>query len=94
MVRINGAKVVVGGLLAGVLLNIGDFVINAVLLAEESRAALVRLNLDPSAMESGSVTMTWVARGFFAMGLFVKRAIGSGVHAAMASSYSAWAYRE
>lgn len=64
MAGINVAKVIVGGLLAGLLLNIGDFIINAVLLADDFRAGLQRLGLDPATMESASVTMTWVAVDF------------------------------
>ncbi|MGE0449361.1 MAG: hypothetical protein AB7Q29_07240 [Vicinamibacterales bacterium] len=70
MARINGARVIIGGLLAGLLLNIGDFLINGVLLADEFRAGLVRLGLDPVALEAASVTMRWVAVDF-ALGLLL-----------------------
>ena len=50
----NTGKIVVGGLVAGLVLNIGDFLINTQLLAAENAEFLKRLNLDPAALESFS----------------------------------------
>ena len=41
----NTGKVVVGGLVAGLVFNIGDFVINTMLLAADNAAFMTRLGL-------------------------------------------------
>lgn len=64
MARINMGKVVVAGLLAGLVLNVGDFLINAVFMAADFQATATRLGLDPAALESGSVIATWVIVDF------------------------------
>lgn len=61
---INRGKVVTGGLLAGLVFNIGDFVINAILMAEDNRQFLSRLGLDPAAMESISGMLPWIIIDF------------------------------
>ena len=49
---INTGKVVAGGLLAGLVFNIGDFVINNLILGAEFQQTATRLGLDPTLMES------------------------------------------
>lgn len=61
---INSGKVVAGGLLAGLVLNVGDFLINGVLMAADHAAAMSRLGLDPAAMETPSVALSWIAVDF------------------------------
>ena len=56
----NSGKVVVGGLVAGVVFNIGDFLINTVVLAADNAEFLKRLGLDPAAMESISGMAPWI----------------------------------
>ena len=60
----NTGKVIVGGLVAGVVLNIGDFLINGMLLAEQQAADLKRLGLDPAAMESFAGILPWIVVDF------------------------------
>jgi hypothetical protein len=67
---INTGKVVTGGLLAGLVFNIGDFVINTFLIAEENRQFLARLGGDPAAMESFQAMMPWIIIDFL-FGLLV-----------------------
>ena len=64
MAGVNTGKIVAGGLLAGLVLNIGDFLINAVIMAADFRAGLERLGLDPGVMESSSVALTWIVVDF------------------------------
>jgi hypothetical protein len=64
MAGVNTGKIVAGGLLAGLVLNIGDFLINAVIMAADYRAGLERLGLDPAALESPSVALTWIVVDF------------------------------
>jgi len=60
----NTGKVIVGGLIAGVVLNIGDFIINTMVLAEQQAADLKRLGLDPAAMESFAGILPWIVIDF------------------------------
>lgn len=60
----NTGKVIVGGLVAGVVLNIGDFLINTVLLAEQQASEMKRLGLDPAVMESFAGILPWIVIDF------------------------------
>ncbi len=58
---INSQKVVVGGLGAGVVLGVLDFVVNGVIMADQNRAAMTALN--PSlaeTMESGGTAVAFI----------------------------------
>ena len=54
----NIGRILLGGLVAGVVANAGDYVINMYLMAEEGAAMAQRLNLSAAAVE-GSLT-TWI----------------------------------
>ena len=45
MSAINASKVVTGGLLAGLVMNIGEYILNEVILAERWQAATAGLNM-------------------------------------------------
>ena len=47
MGRINLGRVLIGGLLAGLIINIGEFIFNAVLFADDMNAAMAALNRPP-----------------------------------------------
>jgi hypothetical protein len=64
MGRINAGKVIAGGLLAGLLFNIGDFLINTFLMAADYQAALGKLGLNPHVMETGATIACWVIIDF------------------------------
>lgn len=66
----NTGKVIVGGLVAGLVFNIGDFIINTMILAAENAALLTRLGLDPAAMESFAGIAPWIVIDFL-FGLLV-----------------------
>jgi hypothetical protein len=66
----NTGKVVVGGLVAGIVFNIGDFVINTMLLTADNAAFLTRLGIDPAAMESFAGIAPWIVIDFL-FGLLV-----------------------
>lgn len=61
MSRINTGKVITGGLVAGVVLNVLDFLNNFLVVGEEFRANATRLGLDPAAAESTVGMAVWVA---------------------------------
>jgi hypothetical protein len=64
MSGINTGKVVAGGLLAGVVYNAIDFLINGMLMREEFTANAARLGLDAASQEAPAVIATWVAVDF------------------------------
>ena len=66
----NTGKVVVGGLVAGLVFNIGDFVINTMVLAADNAAFMTRLGLNPAAMESFAGMLPWIVVDFI-FGLLV-----------------------
>lgn len=61
MVRINIGRVVLGGLVAGLVINASEFVLNAVVLGEDMAAAIQRLNLPPI---GGRALVGFVVFGF------------------------------
>jgi hypothetical protein len=54
-------RVLLGGLLAGVVINISEFVLNGVVLANDLNSALGRLNLPPI---SGNAVAVFLLMGF------------------------------
>jgi hypothetical protein len=70
MAAINAGKVVAGGLLAGLVFNVLDFVANGLILAGDFTANTARLGLDAAAAESGAAMATWVTIDFL-MGILV-----------------------
>jgi hypothetical protein len=59
--RINITRVVLGGLAAGLVINIGEFILNEVVLASRMDAAMARLNLPPI---GGTAITAFVILGF------------------------------
>jgi len=66
----NLGKVVTGGLLAGLLFNIGDFLINGFVLAADGQELARRFGTDPAALMSFAGIAPWLAVDFL-MGLLV-----------------------
>ena len=64
MGKINIGKVVLGGLVAGLVFNILDFVNNAFIMKEDFAANATRLGLDPAASETPAGIATWVVIDF------------------------------
>jgi len=64
MSAINLGKVVVGGLVAGLVANAFDFVTNTYILAPDWQALAVAHNIDPDAFTSPAVAGTWIAIDF------------------------------
>ena len=61
MGRINMGRVIVGGLLAGLIINISEFVLNGVVFAEDMNAAMAAINKPPIA---NSMIVWFVILGF------------------------------
>ncbi|HSM59884.1 MAG TPA: hypothetical protein VK849_03760 [Longimicrobiales bacterium] len=56
---INTQKVVVGGLAAGVVMNVYDFVVNGVLLREQNEAVMATLGAEPPGAAMMVVYVVW-----------------------------------
>ena len=96
MSGINMWKVVTGGLLAGIVFNLIDFLINGFLMVEDFAANAARLGLDPATQTTPDVIATWVIVDFI-FGLtvvFIYAAIrprfGPGVKTAIIAGILLW----
>jgi hypothetical protein len=61
MGRINVARVVIGGIVAGLVINVSEFVLNQAVLVSDMNAALARMNLPPI---GGSAIPMFIVLGF------------------------------
>jgi hypothetical protein len=61
MGRINVARVIIGGIVAGLVINVSEFVLNQVVLVSDMTAALSRMNLPPI---GGSAIPMFILLGF------------------------------
>ena len=71
MASINYGRVILGGLVGGVVANIGDFIVNNMIMADDMVRMAQRLNLNQSVMASPAVGMTWVIVDFVYVTLIV-----------------------
>ena len=67
MGKINIGRVVLGGLLAGVVLNIGEFILNVALLEEQWKAAMESLNR----AQVGDAAVVWFNLWGIVMGIAI-----------------------
>jgi hypothetical protein len=93
MKGINVVRMVLGGLLAGLVINIGESTLNGWLLADDLQAAMTRLNLPAI---GGSAIATFVVLGF-ALGIAIvwlyaaiRPRLGPGVNTALCAGSAAW----
>jgi len=91
--RINMGRVIVGGLIAGVVINISEFVLNGVVLAQGMEAAMRALGLPPM---SPSMLVWFVVLGF-ALGITtvwtyaaIRPRFGAGVPTAVCAALLVW----
>src|SRR5437870_11643458 len=94
MGKINWGRVVLGGLLAGVVLNIVDYVTYGVWLKADMAAAMTGLGKSPAAMDSA--IPLWVALDFVSgIGLLwvyaaIRPRLGAGVKTAVIAGLAGW----
>lgn len=93
MGRINLGRVVVGGLVAGLVVNVGEFILNALILAEEMDAAMKALNRPP--VDPGMIV--WFVIFSFGFGLMlvwtyaaIRPRFGPGMKTAICASSICW----
>lgn len=93
MSRIHLGRVLIGGLLAGVIINAGEFVLNGFLIREEMDAAMKALSRPP--IDPGMIVWFVVfSFGFAIMLVWTYAAIrprfGPGVNTAVCASLLCW----
>jgi len=64
MGRINWGRVFLGGLLAGVVINVGEFLFHAVLFKDPMAEAMRALGRDPATVNTGNAIVIWNILGF------------------------------
>ena len=93
MGKINVARVILGGLLAGLIINISEFILNLYVIAEESNAIMERLGLP----EVGTNQIAVFVVMAFALGIVViflyaglRPRFGAGVKTAVIAALIVW----
>src|SRR5262245_21541688 len=93
MKEINLVRVLLGGLVAGVVINVGESIFNGVLFAKDVVAAMTRLNLPPV---GGSAIPIFLSIGF-ALGIAtvwlyaaIRPRFGPGVATAVRAGGVVW----
>lgn len=96
MASINTGRVVIGGLLAGVVMNALDMLWNGVVLKDDMMAISQRLGMDPAAATSFSTAVPWIVVDFV-LGLAVvwtyaaiRPRFGAGVRTAVLAGLVLW----
>ena len=93
MGKINLGRVVLGGLLAGLVVNIGEAILNMVVIARQVEAAMLALNVPPI----GSQAITGFVTLGFALGIAmvwvyaaIRTRFGPGVPTAVVAGVMVW----
>jgi hypothetical protein len=93
MGKINLGRVVLGGLLAGLVVNVGEAILNMVVIARQVEAAMLALNVPPI----GSQAITGFVTLGFALGIAmvwvyaaIRTRFGPGVPTAILAGVIVW----
>jgi hypothetical protein len=93
MGKINVARVILGGLLAGLIINISEFILNLYVVADESNAIMERLGLPPVGTNQIAifVAMTFVL-GIVIVSLYagLRPRFGAGAKTAVIAALIVW----
>ena len=91
--RMNMTRVILGGLLAGLVINISEFVLNMAILGQRMNARMAQMNLPPI---SSNAVVVFVALGFLiGIGLVwlyaaIRPRYGAGPQTAMIAGAAVW----
>jgi hypothetical protein len=90
---INLGRVVIGGLLAGLVIDVSEYLLNDVVLGEQMNAAMQRLNLPP--IGGGAIVVLVVlgfALGIAAVWLYaaIRPRFGAGMRTALCAGSAVW----
>ncbi len=96
MGSINRTRVVLGGLLAGVVMNVVEFVLHAVVLEEDWRVVMVDLGQSPELIAANEwvfVLLVFLA-GILAVWLYaaIRPRYGAGPHTAVIAGVAVWMF--
>lgn len=93
MRSINTARVVIGGIVAGLVINVSEFILNMVVLGADMNTAMARLNLPPV---GGQAIVVFVILGF-ALGIgmawlyaAIRSQYGPGPRTAVCAGAAVW----
>ena len=93
MNKINLSRVLLGGIVAGLVLNIGEFVLNGFLLADQMQADMKRMNLTPP----GGGFVAYAVVGTFVFGVvaillyaMIRTRVGPGPRTAILTAAILW----
>ena len=93
MNKINFGRVLLGGIVAGLVLNIGEFVLNDILLGPHIKADMQRMNITPPGMGFAAlaVTLTFIF-GSVAILLYamMRARLGPGPKTALLTALILW----
>ncbi len=92
MGKINGARVILGGLIAGLIINIFEFVLNGVVLEKEMTAAASALGRQMGVAQL-AMFMAWgFLTGIFAVWLYaaIRPRYGAGPKTAVTAGFAVW----
>ena len=95
---INWGRVILGGLLAGILINVFEFILNGIVLAKDWEAALLTRGIPPIAGAKIAVFFVWsfilwgFLIGIFAVWLYaaIRPRYGAGTHTALCAGLVVW----
>lgn len=92
--RINWTRVILGGLLAGLIVNICEYLVNGLILSSQWAAAMKALNKS-SEMGIGAISAFWLwgfLIGLYALWLYVtiRPRFGPGPKTAMIAGVAVW----
>jgi hypothetical protein len=93
MGKINVARVILGGLLAGLIINISEYVLNTYVIAEQSAAIMQRLGLPAI----GTQQIVWFVALTFVFGILIvflyaglRPRFGAGAKTAIIAAVTLW----
>src|SRR5262249_42284923 len=93
MGKINAGRVLLGGLVAGLIINIGNFLLNRVWLRDEMKVEFARLNLSEPGNEyiASAVVLTFIL-GIAIVYLYaaIRPRFGAGVKTAICAGLMTW----
>jgi uncharacterized membrane protein len=93
--KINCTRVILGGLLAGLIVNVCEYIVNSLILGSQWAAAMKALNKSPD-MGIGPAAAFWLwgfLIGIYALGLYaaIRPRFGPGPRTAVMAGIGVWA---
>jgi hypothetical protein len=93
MGKINVARVILGGLLAGLVMNVSEYVLNTYVIAEESNAIIERFGLPPVGIQQiGVFVILTFILGIVMIFIYagMRPRFGAGVKTALIAAVVVW----